>query len=102
MSIKTEQRTETRTDTYEATVERHCDLCGLNAAQPRNDEYAPWRNSHFDQDRVLVQHEYGTRYPEATDIITDAFDVCPDCWRNKVVPWFAQHGATPHQSKLSY
>lgn len=78
-------------------VELTCDLCGRTAPGP--DDYgrygrATWTDESYGVDTVLILRESGSGYPEGRFTETESFDVCPDCWKTKVVPWFKSQGAT--------
>lgn len=88
------------TKSYETKVcvELTCDLCGRAAPSPDDQgRYgrAPWTDESYDVDTVLILRESGSNYPEGSSTETESFDVCPDCWKTKVVPWFKSWGATP-------
>jgi hypothetical protein len=61
-----------------------CDLCGIAI-----------REHGYDVDSVTMEWEVGARYPEGADVECTGFDVCGDCFKNKVVPWMREQGATP-------
>ena len=81
----------TRTVTDKIT----CDLCGNEMDE----------NGHIDEDgrydeytieAVTVSYETGTCYPEdGHNTETELFDICPTCYKTKLVIWLKGQGATP-------
>lgn len=93
----------TKPQETEVCVELTCDLCGRHAPTP--DDWGrygsgPWTDESYGVDTILVLREAGSNYPEGMFTKTESFDVCPDCWCTKVIPWFKTQGATPtvHES----
>lgn len=61
-----------KTITHKELVEVRCDLCGVATASPAT-----------------------TVELDSQDGVKTAFDVCPACFVEKLVPWFDSHGALP-------
>jgi hypothetical protein len=83
-------RKETRTQPakeYEETVERKCDLCG--------------RASPFPWD-VRVEIEEGYSFPEGGHTVTTLYDICPECFRTKLVPWLEAQGARARKKEVDW
>jgi hypothetical protein len=72
------------------TVACKCDLCGTVSGQWRG-----WGKDSYDRQDVEIEYTYGHSYPEGGSGEKETFDVCPACWREKLVPWFKSHGAEP-------
>ena len=97
MAIQTEERIETKTYTH--TTKLTCDLCGAVAPRP----YDPWVNYEGDVDRVTMSYKKGSHwFNDGGDIKEELFDICPNCWKTKVVPWLKSQGATPRQDESSW
>lgn len=83
---------------FEVCVEVVCDLCGDDAPNPRSRSKhvfsGAWEIASFEVNRVAICRELGENYPEGNFTKTESFDVCPDCWENKLTPWFQSQGAT--------
>ncbi len=60
-----------------------CDLCGEETD-----------NSGFDVDNVEVTCRTGEQYPECGSGEEIEVDMCSDCFKNKLVPWLEEQGAT--------
>jgi hypothetical protein len=68
-----------------------CDLCGAKS-ETAND----WRDPPFGVNDVQICHFIGTHYPEdGYSAEGKIFDLCPDCFENKLVPWLESQGAKP-------
>lgn len=88
-----------RTTTIEqvpATTREHyeikCDLCGADTEEKWG-EVAD----------VTVQCETGESYGgDGAKITRLSFDVCVECFKTKLVPWFAAQGVTPRESDKSW
>jgi hypothetical protein len=93
MSIQTE-RVKYPASEREEQVGLICDLCGAHS--PDKDG---WGSDQHDVDDVTISREVGTSYPGDYMTTTTCFDLCRDCWTNKLVPWFASQGATPRESE---
>jgi hypothetical protein len=97
------QRTEKRSRTYDetVTVEVRCDLCGRTAPRPGHGQ-GTWGQYGGDVNEVTVSHRSGSSYPEGGSGETVEFDVCPDCFRDKLVPWLRSQGAEPRTTEWDH
>lgn len=83
---------EKRTKTYEETilVERKCDLCGSLA------KTSDWGASCYEVNEteisVSIKQKEGQQYPECGSGTEYEVDMCPDCFKNKLVPWLRSQG----------
>jgi hypothetical protein len=78
-----------------------CDLCGREAPDP--DGYHPWATDYYDAvesdvklKRPLdpkVKLKTGQSYPEGGDGEEIEFDICPECFTGKLIPWLESQGA---------
>lgn len=80
-------------------VKLTCDLCGRAAPHPSG---ATWESSYYDTDEVTVEvrHKKGVAYPEIHHGINRSFDLCPQCFEEKLIPWMESQGAKV--SELEY
>lgn len=67
-----EKVTETVTKTHYKLIRRSCDLCGVSTVDDGN----RWTTISFEEDNVEKE-----------------VDICPDCFKNKLVPWLISQGA---------
>ena len=92
---------ETITRTSEQVTKVLCDLCGKEAKYPKGADrhWGPWCTG-YDVDTVKVEAKYGSNFPEGPVIDVESFDVCPDCWKSKIRPFFAGFGASPREQQV--
>jgi hypothetical protein len=79
----------TRTGTYQLVVSITCDIC------KRTDKGDNWTNREYNIAETEIRLEEGNSYPEGGAKTVTTFDVCPDCFKNKLVPLMATLGAVP-------
>lgn len=49
----------------------------------------------YDVDRPELSLEVGYNYPEDRHTKITILDICPDCFRTKLIPWFESLGGVP-------
>lgn len=75
-----------------------CDLCDRQTKDTEN-----WKGeSTYEIDNVVVLTKTGSSYPEGGHIEVTKFDICPDCFKNKLIPWMAKNGASPRTSERDW
>ena len=83
--------TKSVTKSVEMLVETTCDFCGRVAKQ------GYWESSCYDasdvQIEVTVKQEEGRNYPDSGYGTKYVIDMCPACFKNKLVPWARENGA---------
>jgi len=88
--------------TKKALVEKKCDLCGMAAST----EEDSWATSSYKIDetevRIEVRQKDGTGYPEGGWGTEYVADICPDCFRNKLIPWIQSQGCTKERTEWDY
>jgi len=89
MSRETNVRRRTSDETYTSKVV--CDLCGKEAPHPS--DWRPWAIGGFDVTETEVTMKTGEQYPECGGGSRFFFDVCPECFKSKVVPAMQALGA---------
>jgi hypothetical protein len=82
-------------ETRTTVKEIRCDMC---PAVTKRELCWPGRGDN-NVNRTKIEFEYGSSYPEGQWTTTQSFDVCPDCWEGKVVPWFMSQGAMFRQEE---
>ena len=91
MKATEEKREEVRTT---HTVKVTCDLCGREAPSPHH-PFHTWAVDTFAVTGTTVELREGVAYPDDDgDIKTTSFDICPQCFRDKLVPWLKEHGVS--------
>jgi hypothetical protein len=72
------------------TVSITCDLCGRESQRPDG-----WGKDAFDVRSVTIEAVEGYSFPEGGDYETTGYDLCPDCFWSRLVPWMDGQGAVP-------
>ena len=63
-----------------------CDICGLVI-----------ETEQFSEEKVTVQYKTGNSYyPEGGSGEVEGVDMCPNCWKEKLVPWLRAQGCDIH------
>lgn len=70
---------------YDALVETKCDLCGKTTK-------SEWKDGSFDALEVEVRLKTGSSYPDGGSGDETTVDICPECFRTKLIPWVESHG----------
>ena len=84
---------ETYTETAEGTrlVETACDLCGAIAKRGN------WESSFYEvaevEVEITVRQKDGSAYPEGGSGTEIVVDICPICFKEKLVPFLRSQGA---------
>lgn len=70
-----------------------CDLCG-SEGHPFRDS---WNGNVYEIDKAkvytCVEYEKGSSYPEGGEKTTVYVDICPNCFKQKLIPWLKSQGA---------
>ena len=65
-----------------------CELCSTTAKDSDN-----WKGkSSYDVDGVEVRFKTGESYPEGSNVEHVVLDICPECFKSKLIPWFEAQG----------
>ena len=100
------KRTEKVQTTHEITrvLAVTCDLCGKAAKNPGS----PWEEGWHERNEVevsvdvRVRAEAGTVYPEGGDTRAVEYDICPECFHDKLVPWLTSQGAKAREVEREF
>ena len=74
---------------------RKCDLCGLETKG--NDWSAEKWNVNETTIKIEITQKEGHSYPEGGSGTEYEIDICPDCFKNKLVLWLKSQGADVQQ-----
>jgi hypothetical protein len=74
-----------------------CELCGK-----KSNSSGDWGTSSYDVNEVDVSHRDGSSYPDGGNSTSCILDICPDCFKTKLVPWFEQQGGKPRYEENDY
>ena len=84
-------------ETYKALIEKSCDICGKKSE--RSDS---WINEGFDKEQTEVSFTSGSYYPEGQYGNTIEFDICPECFFNKLKPFIESFGGVAEEREFDY
>jgi len=82
----------TKTITTTSLAEVRCDLCGA-VAKKGDWESSCWAISEVTVE-VTVHQKEGSSFPEGGWGTEYIVDLCPGCFKNRLVPWLKTQGAT--------
>lgn len=91
------RRYETRIEKVERTflVSVTCDLCGRDALRKNG----AWGTHAYDATEVEVSLREGESYPEGGGGTIYEIDLCPECFKERLIPWLRSEGATVEQKE---
>jgi hypothetical protein len=106
-------RTETRVETVKSQILDHmsCDLCGKSTRQMKRMNKdrsltplaaSEWSQGHYDVNETEISFNKGENYPEGGFGEKLEFDICPDCFMNKLVPWMKEQGSEPRKTEWDW
>jgi len=74
----------------------NCDLC---KKESRKDD---WTTQGYDIAETEISIREGTSYPEGGYGTEITFDICIDCFKNKIIPWFKSQGIIGTEKDWDY
>lgn len=78
--------------TVKRFVRRTCDLCG--AESKRCDDWGSGSHDIAETEMsVTITHCSGMSYPEGGSGTTVEVDLCPKCFKDRLIPWLESQGA---------
>lgn len=81
--------------TRTVTVAYICDLCG-------DESPTKWEDGNWDTLDINVSMKTGESYPESGSGETIEYDVCPSCFKSKIIPFMESHGAKTRREEWDY
>lgn len=76
-----------------------CDLCG---AETDDAECWPPGSGYYSVNKVIIEWKTGELYPETRRGKTFMVDMCPKCFREKLVPWVESQRAKVREKDWSH
>ena len=70
-------------------VETKCDICGKIAPWPDG-----WEKGPHDVAEVTLELREGRSYPDGGSGKKYFVDMCPECFKTKLIPWLSSLGCT--------
>jgi hypothetical protein len=91
-----EKRTESRT--YDVLISRTCDICGRKG---KGGDKREWDAGAYaiNETEILVKvyQKEGSSFPEGGSGTEYGIDLCPICFKDRLVPWLISQGANIKQ-----
>lgn len=78
-------------------VERCCDLCGLLAESGEN-----WSNGHCKVNETEVRIREGTSHSDGGCGTETTIDICPQCFKTKLIPFIESQGGSATVTEWDY
>ena len=71
---------------------RKCDLCGIEA---RGEEWTTKSRFEINETEIVIEirQKEGESYPEGGLGTMYEIDLCPNCFKDKLIPWLISQGA---------
>ena len=78
--------------TRQHCIKRTCDLCGMEA---KPDDWTDGSGYTINETEieVTVRHKDGSSYPDGGSGTETVIDLCPICFKQKLIPWLQSQGA---------
>ncbi len=73
-------------------IEHSCDICKQKSKSKESDN---WGDCSRDVERVEIEYTSGTCYYGDSGGEVISFDICPDCFKDKIVSYFKGLGVEP-------
>ena len=65
-----------------------CDMC-----KKRTNRYNDWSEKLFyDVNETEIRYKTGAAFPEGGSGTEIEIDLCPECFKNKLIPWLKENG----------
>jgi hypothetical protein len=72
-----------------------CDHCHSRSVSGNN-----WSDENYSISQVRLEFKEGYQFPgESEDVEKQWFDICPFCWKERVVPALKESGFEPMETK---
>lgn len=81
---------EQQVDRFEAIV---CDICGAESSKNIHE----WWGDRFEGVEIEIKYNSASRYPDDVSGDVIEYDLCPDCFRSKLMPWMESQGTKPSE-----
>ena len=78
-----------------------CDICGAKNPRQRWD-LTDWGDDCYDLDEVEIRCRTGSSYPDGGFGEETFFDICPKCFKEKVLPALKALGASPQNREWDH
>lgn len=99
---KQEQRTETQVVEKTVVVSLTCDICGKEYKDKEKFGYEFKNVGEFHSTKVSISSGEQLDWNGGGWEDTFEFDVCPECFRSKLIPWFESQHAKPTLTRIDW
>lgn len=82
-------------------VKRICDICGKETKQPHTSN-KEWDHGNYEIAETKVYMREGVNYPEGGSGTEFKIDICPECFRDKLMPWLKSYGSEVKETDWFY
>lgn len=87
---------ETVTREVQRLVKHYCDICG------RETRHLDWATGSYDIKETEIRLREGSSYPEGGSGTSIEVDICPTCFREKLLPWLETQGVQVQETEWDY
>ena len=75
----------------------NCDVCGRKGDNViPGDPAVDWVDKNDLEESTVVSHRTLARCYDDVTVTDTFFDICHECFKDKLVPWLASQGVKPH------
>jgi hypothetical protein len=85
---------------YQELVKRRCDLCGLESTS--SDWDAGLYEMNETEISIKIKQKEGENYPEGGYGTEYEIDLCPGCFKNRLIPWLKSEGAAVEEKEWDW
>jgi hypothetical protein len=83
--------------TSQVCIKRQCDLCGVEST------HEDWNKGLYEinetEIKITIKQTDGRSYPEGGSGTGYEIDLCPACFKGRLVPWLKSEGATIEETE---
>ena len=82
-------------------IKKTCDICGKETTQNNLSKHE-WDHENFGVSETKVSMREGVNYPEGGFGTEFKIDICPECFRDKLIPWLKSYGSEIKETDWFY
>ena len=86
--------------TREVLTKRKCDLCGLES------KYSDWKSGKYEvaetEIKITMTQKEGSNYPEGGSGTEYEIDLCPKCFKERLIPWLKSEGVVVKEEEWDW
>lgn len=81
-------------------VEKTCDWCGKITERNIGNHHEWAEDSNFDVEHVTIEYRTGQVFPEGGSYTIYSYDICPDCFEERLMPFFASENISLQEEDI--